>query len=411
MIPVAAGDPPAGGKSLSKSGDAGSELLGCGGGAQIDARELKSAPEKVNVRVVESGKEKTASGIDDARAFGRGAADAGAGADGFDSPSPNQDGLGDGAAPVHGPDTGVDYGEVLYILRKAKGVSGANPRKAPRETEQRADHSDIVGPEATSSAMGFPVRDRGFGGPSPFTLTTGVKWLLIVNTGLFLVSFLAWDSPIGSWLGRLGLTPREFLFQFALWQPFTYMFLHSPFGFGHILVNMLSLWMFGSTLEQTWGTRRFLRYYFYCGLGAAVCVVLLNAVFGSLDTRTIGASGAIYGLLLAFGVLFPEAVILFMFIFPMKAKHFVMLMAAIVFLSTIRDTGGAVSHIAHLGGMLTGWIILKANLLDSRRQAARMPNPIADLSRQYKEWRFRRAKKKFQVYLQNKDRDRGPWIH
>lgn len=239
-------------------------------------------------------------------------------------------------------------------------------------------------------------------------MTPAVKWLLIINTSLFLLSFLFYDGLVGRLLGPLGLVPRSVLQSFAVWQLFTYMFLHSAAGFGHILLNMLTLWMFGSTLEQAWGTRRFLKYYLYCGIGAGVCVVLLNLAFGSLDTRTIGASGAIYGLLLAFGVLFPDTVILFMFIFPMKARWFVILMGAIVFLSTIRDSGGAISHIAHLGGMLTGLLLLRSSWMGRRRVAGPSFDPRRDIERWYKEWKFQRAKRKFQVYLQEQggDRDR-----
>ncbi len=89
---------------------------------------------------------------------------------------------------------------------------------------------------------------------------------------------------------------------FAIWQLVTYMFLHSVTNFWHILLNMFMLWMFGKDIENTWGTKRFLQYYFLCGIGAGICVVVGNVLFGSLDTQTIGASGAIYGLLLAFGM-------------------------------------------------------------------------------------------------------------
>lgn len=258
--------------------------------------------------------------------------------------------------------------------------------------------------------MGFPVRDRGFGSPSPFALTKGVKWLLIINTGLFLLAFLGSDGAVGRMFGPLGLSARAVLESFAIWQLFTYMFLHSPFGFGHILVNMLTLWMFGSVLEQSWGTRRFLKYYLYCGIGAGICVVLLNAFFGSMAARTIGSSGAVYGLLLAFGVLFPDVVILFMFIFPMKARYFVILMAAIVFLSSLKASDDGVSHFAHLGGMLTGLILLRSKWMSSRARGPKW-TPVADAQRWYQEWKLQRAKRKFQVYLREQDRKSGPRIH
>ena len=110
-----------------------------------------------------------------------------------------------------------------------------------------------------------------------------------------------------------------------IWQLVTYMFLHSLQSFWHILFNMLTLWMFGSPVEETWGTRRFLQYYFLCGVGAGVCVVVANLAFGDPYQRVIGASGAIYGLLLAYGMLFPNQEVLFAFLFPIKAKYMVMI--------------------------------------------------------------------------------------
>ena len=190
---------------------------------------------------------------------------------------------------------------------------------------------------------------------------------------------------------------------FGIYQLFTYLFLHSPFGFGHILFNMLALWMFGSDLERAWGTKRFLQYYFLCGIGAGICVVIGNAIYGTLDTRTIGASGAIYGVLLAFGLLFPDTIVLFSFLFPIKAKYFVMIIGAIAFLSSFgaRGSGGGVSHVAHLGGMLFGYLYLKSGFTKV--------DFLGSVRRQYDEWRVERARRKFQVYLRKKDPDR--WVH
>jgi membrane associated rhomboid family serine protease len=181
------------------------------------------------------------------------------------------------------------------------------------------------------------------------------------------------------------------------------MFLHDPYGFGHILFNMLMLWMFGKDLENVWGTKRFLQYYFLCGIGAGICVIAGNAMFGEMNVRTIGASGAIYGLLLAFGMLFPDVTVLFSFLFPIKAKYFVMIIGAIAFLSTLGDTGGGVSHVAHLGGMVFGYFYLKSRLV--------RVDLFDALERQYKDYRVRRAKKKFQVYLRKHGSDRDTTIH
>jgi membrane associated rhomboid family serine protease len=247
--------------------------------------------------------------------------------------------------------------------------------------------------------MGFP--SRSYAPPTLPSAGQGVKLLLLINIALFLLSFLLVRTGGYGLLQPFMLVPREFLTGFALWQPVSYLFLHDPLGFAHILFNMLALYLFGSTLESTWGTRRFLRYYFICGIGAGLCVVVANLFFGDLNTRTIGASGAIYGLLLAFGVLFPEATILFMFIFPMKAKYFVMIMGAIAFLSSIGASGSGVSHVAHLGGFIVGWFALRSRAMGPGRKSSysRGPGLAESLRMQYKEWKIRRAKRKFQVYL------------
>lgn len=247
--------------------------------------------------------------------------------------------------------------------------------------------------------MGFP--SRSYAPPTLPSAGQAVKMLLIINTALFLLGFVLARSGGYGLLQPFMLVPREVLTGFALWQPFSYLFLHDPLGFSHILFNMLALYLFGSTLESVWGTRRFLEYYFICGVGAGLCVVVANLFFGNLDTRTIGASGAIYGLLIAFGVLFPEATILFMFIFPMKAKYFVMIMGAIAFLSSMSGSGSGVSHVAHLGGFAVGWFALRSRLMtgSSRASRARGPGLMGSLRVQYREWKLRRAKRKFQVYL------------
>ncbi|MEJ5368749.1 MAG: rhomboid family intramembrane serine protease [Bryobacteraceae bacterium] len=243
-----------------------------------------------------------------------------------------------------------------------------------------------------------------------FRVTPGVRWLLIANAVVFVLYFLAARTEFAALFMQLALSPRAVLTQFALWQLVTYMFLHSPLGFGHILINMLSLWMFGGPLEDTWGTRRFLHFYFFCGIGAGVCVVLLNALTGSMNTRTIGASGAVYGVLIAFAVLFPRAIIYLFMMFPIEARWFVLILGAIVFLSAIGDTGGGVSHFAHLGGLLFGYLWLRIyGKVRPARSAARA-GVLASLGQRYREWKLQRAKKRFQVYLKKHgaSRDSGP---
>ncbi len=225
---------------------------------------------------------------------------------------------------------------------------------------------------------------------------SAVKWLLISNIALFIAYFFAYRTGHAGWFTWLGLMPAAVTQLFAIWQLVTYLFIHSPVDFDHILLNMLALWMFGKDLENTWGTRRFLRYYFLCGIGAGIVVVVLNALFGDMHSRTIGASGAIYGLLLAFGVLFPDANILFFGLFPVKAKYFVAIVGAISFMMTFGDTGGGVSHMAHLGGMLWGYLYLKSKSFERKVSGA---DPLASISKSWSDWRRERAKRRFQVYL------------
>jgi membrane associated rhomboid family serine protease len=235
-------------------------------------------------------------------------------------------------------------------------------------------------------------------------LPRAIKWLIIINVAIYLVG--AFSPALGQVLVEyFGLIPAFVVKRFFIWQLATYMFLHG--GVWHILFNMLSLWMFGSDLETTWGTRRFLQFYFFTGIGAGLCVVVLNYLFSSPLIPTIGASGAIYGILLAWAVLWPDRIILFAFIFPMKVKYFVIIFGALAFLNSFNVNSG-VSEFAHLGGMAFGYIFLKA----PRRRgslAGRSINPLGSMRESYRAWKLARAKKKFQVYLRKQGKD--PWVN
>ena len=211
---------------------------------------------------------------------------------------------------------------------------------------------------------------------------TGVKLLLIVNTAVFVISYVG-GPTVQSMLGPLALVPDLVVFRFPwyIWQLFTYMFLHGSIG--HLLFNMLALWMFGLPLEQTWGSQRFLKYYFICGIGAGICDTIVNVLLGH-HTSTIGASGGIYGLLLAFGVLFPDTTVLMSFLFPIKAKYLVMIYAAIALLSALGSGNSGVSNVAHLGGMLFGLLYLKVPL---RLGFLHMP----DIAGRYRQYKLQRA--------------------
>ena len=186
--------------------------------------------------------------------------------------------------------------------------------------------------------------------PAGMAWTEAVKFLILANVTIFAAqTMFGLDYTL---IRYFSLIPAAF-FSGSLWQIVTYMFLHG--GFTHILFNMIALWMFGSALERTWGSQEFLKYYFITGIGGGLCYVMFNMGSG---IPTVGASGAIYGLLLAFGVLFPNEKIYIWGILPMKAKYFVLLFGGIEFFASF-NSGSGVAHLAHLGGMVVGYIYLK----------------------------------------------------
>ncbi len=184
--------------------------------------------------------------------------------------------------------------------------------------------------------------------PTAGVFPPAIKWLLLINAGVFAIQVLL--GPVV--IGLFGLLPQSVIERGWVWQPLTYMFLHG--GFFHIVFNMFVLWMFGSEIERLWGSSEFLRYYVLCGLGAAA----LSFAF-SYHQIIIGASGAIYGVLLAFGMLFPDRYIYLWFLVPIRAKYLVAGLAAIEFLSGVSSAGDGIAHTAHLGGMVAGFLYLK----------------------------------------------------
>jgi membrane associated rhomboid family serine protease len=191
-----------------------------------------------------------------------------------------------------------------------------------------------------------------------YGLPKAVKTLLIVNAAVFVLSALLGLDTILNAL--FGLRPILVVKRFMLWQPLTYMFLHADFS--HIAFNMFGLWMFGVELEYNWGSRDFLKYYIVCGIGGALLVVVTSLLpfhLSSPFVTTIGASGAIYGILLAYGMMWPDRMILVFFVMPMKALHFVILFGAIDLLQGLTHAGGGVAYFAHVGGLLTGFVYLK----------------------------------------------------
>src|SRR5579864_6384027 len=235
--------------------------------------------------------------------------------------------------------------------------------------------------------MAIGTRSYARGYLSSSGLPPGLRALLIANVAVFLVQFFSRGALDGVF-GPLALRPSDVVTRLMIWQLATYMFLHG--GLGHILWNMLALWMFGREFEQLWGTRRFLRFYFFCGIGAGVCVVIANYLFGNPRVATIGSSGAIYGILLASAVLWPDRQILFYFLIPIKMKYFVMIIGAIAFLNSF-NTSSAVSDIAHLGGMLFGYVFLK---MPRQLKDGGSFHPVESLRQGYRSWKLARAKRK-----------------
>lgn len=200
-------------------------------------------------------------------------------------------------------------------------------------------------------------------GPS---VTPVVRNLIIVNAAVFIIQLIFNLTLPGPGLSQFdtifALWPDYALQKGWIWQLFTYMFLHG--GFFHILFNMFALWMFGSDLERQWGSRDFLRYYLVSGVGAGFFIALLPLLLGQHSVPTIGASGALFAILLAFAIQWPDRPIYFMMFFPIKAKYFVMIIGFISFYMTLaegRPGGGArteISHVGHLGGLITGYLYL-----------------------------------------------------
>jgi membrane associated rhomboid family serine protease len=233
-------------------------------------------------------------------------------------------------------------------------------------------------------------------GPGP--LSTAMKALIGANVAMFLLTtFMPTLTPL------LGLVPVAVTRELFVWQLGTYMFLHG--GVFHILFNMLALWMFGTELERLWGTRYFLKFYFVTGVGAAVLTVLFSLLpFGFAQqvhySIVIGASGAIFGLLLAYAIYFPDRRIYMYFVFPIPARVFVAIIGAIELLSSISGSQG-VANATHLGGLAVGYAFLKS---------ARV-HPVSELKYRYLKWKINRVRKKFDVYSGGRANDWDRRVH
>jgi len=233
-------------------------------------------------------------------------------------------------------------------------------------------------------------------GPGP--ISTALKALIGVTVAIFVAQLV---FPILT--DVLGLHPVLVLRYLWLWQLGTYMFLHG--GLFHILFNMLALWMFGTELERIWGTRYFLKFYLVTGVGAGALTVLFSLLpFGFAQqvhySNVIGASGAIYGLLLAYAIYFPDRPIYMYFVFPIPAKIFVAIMGAIAFLSSLGDSGG-VANATHLGGLIVAYLFLKSGRM----------HPLSELKYRYWKWQINRTRRKFDVYSGGRADDVDRRVH
>jgi membrane associated rhomboid family serine protease len=241
--------------------------------------------------------------------------------------------------------------------------------------------------------MPYYRQSISFGPP----LRGAVKQLMIATGVAFLMTYIpaqvfGWGLPFAFF----GLRPYDVTHHLFIWQVATYLFLHG--GWFHIIFNLFALWMFGTDLEGVWGSRQFLFYYFLTGVGAGVFNVALEP---SSLALTIGCSGAIYGLLLAYGLLFPDRPIFLYFFIPIKAKWFVAIMGLIEFVTSLSAPGSGVSHVAHLGGMLFGFLYLRGRGLPINLQA------------RYQDWRRARLRRRFEVYMRKREGkdDAGRWIN
>ena len=235
-------------------------------------------------------------------------------------------------------------------------------------------------------------------GPGP--LTPAIKALIIANVAAFLVALVVPAITL-----HFGLRPADVVGSLRLWQLVTYMFLHG--GLFHILFNMLALWMFGVELEKMWGSRFFTRFYFIAGGGAALTTLLLSFTplpfAGQLYySLTIGASGAVYGVLLAYAMYFPHRPIYLYFVFPVPAKYFVMIIGAISLLSSMNGPGGGVAHTTHLGGLVAAYLYLKSGT------GTRL---MAEIKYRYLKWRINRTRRRFDVYSGGRTDDVNRRVH
>jgi membrane associated rhomboid family serine protease len=249
-----------------------------------------------------------------------------------------------------------------------------------------------------------PTSSFSFG---PGRLSTAIKVLIGINVAVFLTMSFTPQAVTDLLYWKLGLMPSHVLQSLWVWQPLTYMFLHGEFF--HILFNMLALWMFGTELERLWGTRFFVKFYFITGIGSGLLTILVSLLpIGPLHrlysgAPIVGASGAIYGLILAYAFYFPNRPIYMYMLFPVPAKVFAVIMGVMNFLAASSSNGGGVASATHLGGLLVGYVYLKSTGIKL--------NPWAEVKYRYIKWKINRVRKKFDVYSGGKNDEWNRRVH
>lgn len=235
-------------------------------------------------------------------------------------------------------------------------------------------------------------------------LTKMVKYLIIVNAVVFLIDLLSSRALVP----YLAVAPFLSFETPWFWQLFTYQFMHG--NFMHILFNMFALWMFGSELEERWGSNFFLKYYLVSGTGAGFLIWLLPVLLNQPTGFTLGASGAIFGILLAYAMNWPDRYLLFMFFFPIKVKYFVFIMGLVSLLFSLDSSGaGGISHVGHLGGLVSGWLYLfylrkKGHSSYSGGDAMVNVNPLQKYKnyKKKKEWQRRQQEMYDMMHMEQK---------
>ena len=191
----------------------------------------------------------------------------------------------------------------------------------------------------------------------PQLFTDAIKILVSVNFGIYILQSVSGKEDV--FFRLFGLVPSTFISDLMLWQPFTYLFFHAPFyssvGISHILLNMLGLWVFGRELEEAWGKTKFLRYYFTTGIGSGLITYFFQI---SSDNPVIGASGAVYGILLAYGISYPNRMLYIWGLIPVRSMWLVIIMGSIAFFGLLGNADG-ISNVTHISGMLIGYVLLK----------------------------------------------------